>query len=399
MSAIPVAPLEVDTYRHEAVINQSAGAIVFKNSSGREVLSIAHRGGASLVFANGITSEFNPNNKQINTQGDNFTTTKGSNYDFTFKNKEVRVIGDHNIITGSPAFFNNTVAPSYIEKSAEIAEAMCTDTTASVKIGNNTRAEYAETRNENIAQTIQEVERELTEIANSMGEGGNLNLLSCKHIYIQAGTAPVGFDSGVFHKDENGREVDMKTAVTGTAAAAVLLPETTFVPQYDEVNTTANIPFGDIIFNAATKINMQAGAGGIDIKSLGSTKIGGSGLTTIGGAQVMIGAANDTDLGSVYIASKYTELTSPEGNINIIASSTHIKTGSLTINAVEGTSTVVIQGDLIVDGNIIATGNINAGGDVVAGTVSLLAHTHRAIGLGAPTSAPIPGSGVPVVLA
>jgi hypothetical protein len=62
ISLIPVLnPNELNTYRNEAVWNHSAGTITFNNTTGSESVSLAHRGGASLVFGNQVTTEFNPN--------------------------------------------------------------------------------------------------------------------------------------------------------------------------------------------------------------------------------------------------------------------------------------------------------------------------------------------------
>ena len=57
-------PNEINTYRNEVVWNHTAGAMVFNNTTGQETVSMAHRGGASLVFGNQTSSEFHPNNNR-----------------------------------------------------------------------------------------------------------------------------------------------------------------------------------------------------------------------------------------------------------------------------------------------------------------------------------------------
>jgi len=50
-------PNEINTYRNEVVWNHTAGAMIFNNTTGQETVSIAHRGGASLVFGNQTSSD------------------------------------------------------------------------------------------------------------------------------------------------------------------------------------------------------------------------------------------------------------------------------------------------------------------------------------------------------
>lgn len=395
-------PNEINTYRNEVVWNHTAGAMVFNNTTGQETVSIAHRGGASLVFGNQTSSEFHPNNKQSIVQGDRYSTVKGDRHDITMHDREDRVLGDLKVITGSPAFINGPVASLYLEKQSEIATAQCSPEDGTVGIGNNSGAEIPP--GADTASVMLEKERELIEVAQNMGDGGNIHLLSCKHINIQAGTTGVTFDSGIVKPE--GRVISKRYTYTGIGSSPQLgtpVPPTTiplppvpvsvsslglinlelgFIPHYEEVNTTSTIPFGDVTINASTKINMQAGAGGVDIKSAGSMKLVGSGLTTVGGAQINIGAGGVNGTGCVYILSKFTEIKG-SSSVNITAPTTMIESEDVTI-----TGNTIINGDLVVGKNLVVTGKITAGEDVVAGGVSLRFHTHPVIG-GTITSIPI----------
>jgi len=395
-------PNEINTYRNEVVWNHTAGAMVFNNTTGQETVSIAHRGGASLVFGNQTSSEFHPNNKQSMVQGDRYSTVKGDRYDITINNREDRVIGDLKVITGSPAFINGPVASLYLDTQSEIATAQCSPEDGTIGIGNNSGAEIPP--GADTASVMLEKEKELIEVARNMGDGGNIQLLSCKHINIQAGTTGVTFDSGIVKPEGRifskrytytglGSSPQLGTPVPSTTTPLPLVPvsvstlgainlELGFIPHYEEVNTTSTIPFGDVTINASTKINMQAGAGGIDIKSAGSMKFAGSGLTTLGGAQINIAAGGVDGAGCVYIVSKFTEIKSSTG-VNITAPATMIESLDVTI-----TGNTIINGDLVVGKNLIVTGSITAGTDVVAGGVSLRFHTHPVIG-GTITSIPI----------
>ena len=398
-------PNEINTYRNEAVWNHTAGAMVFNNTTGQETVSMAHRGGASLVFGNQTSSEFHPNNKQAIVQGDRYSTVKGDRYDMTYYDREDRVLGDLKIITGSPAFIYGPVASMYLEKQAEIAAAQCSPEDGTMGIGNNTGAEIAP--GADVESVMLEKEKELIEVAQNMGEGGNIHLNSCKHISIVAGTTCANFDSGIVKPE--GRVISKRYTYTGLGSSPQLgtpAPSTTtpippipvpphpgitpigvinleseFVPKYEDVNTASTIPFGDITLNASTKINMQAGAGGIDIKSVGSMRFGGSGMTTIGGAQINIGAGSSgpgkvkEELGCVYIFSKYAQIKGETG-VGIKAPATMIESEDVTI-----TGNTIINGDLVIGKNLIVTGKITAGEDVVAGGVSLRYHTHIVAGV------------------
>jgi len=390
-------------------MNHTSGAIVFNNTTGQESVSIAHRGGASLVFGNQTTSEFHPNNKQSNIQGDSYNTVGGDRYSVSMHNREDRVIGDYIVMTGSPEFLNGPVASIYLDKQTEIATAQCSPEDGTIGIGNNTGAEMLP--GVDSAAVLASKEIELIDIARNMGEGGSIQLLSCKHINIQAGTVGAVFDSGIIKPE--GRRVPTRYAYQGigatevvpeiastttdttttpiaptmlsTSTLGIISLEESYIPHFEEINTAATLPFGDVIINATAKINMQAGAGGVDIKSAGAIKLGGSGSTTIGGAQILIGAGGIAGNGCVYIRSAFTELQGSTA-INITSPATLIQSDDVTI-----TGNTIINGDLVVGKNLVVTGTITAGSDVIAGGVSLRYHTHPVIG-GTITSTPIPTS-------
>jgi hypothetical protein len=329
-------------------------------------------------------------------------------------NREDRVIGDYVVMTGSPEFLNGPVASIYLDKQTEIATAQCSPEDGTIGIGNNTGAEMLP--GVDSAAVLASKEIELIDIARNMGEGGNIQLLSCKHINIQAGTVGAVFDSGIIKPE--GRRVPKRYAYQGrgtteggilgllnkdepvesvpkiptttpipptilsTSALGTISLEETYIPHFEEVNTASTLPFGDVTINATTKLNIQAGAGGVDIKSAGSVKLGGSGSTTIGGAQILIGAGGITGNGCVYIRSAFTEIQGSTA-INITSPATLIQSDDVTI-----TGNTVINGDLIVGKNLVVTGNITAGSDVQAGGVSLRFHTHLTAGI--ISSIPIP---------
>ena len=373
ISIVPTANSnEVNVYRNEAVWNHNAGTITFNNTTGSETVSIAHRGGGSLVFGNQVTSEFNPNNKQIVVQGDSYSTVKGNNHTITFVNKEERTFGDHHFITGSPNFLNNILASRYVEIQAEIAAMQCMPENGIPGKGNNTNADLLEPPGD-IQALIKEKEAELTQLSQSMGEGGNLHFLSCKHINIMAGTSPVNFDSGIFKGSST--EIKGGSTYTGENYSGIITDEVSLVPQFDEVNTASTIPFGDVSINAATKINLQAGAGGVDIKSAGSMRFVGSGVSVLGGSQVMV-----TSPGSVYVTSKYTEIKS-ESNVNISAPQTTIDSKLTAEQDVVMKSKLAVAGDTTMLGNAFVKAGIAAGAGIVAAGSMIAAGNMQAGGM------------------
>jgi hypothetical protein len=398
-------PDAVNTFSNETVWNHGCGTIAFNNKTGSENMSFAHRSGANLTFSNQTTSEFNPNQKQTNTLGNNYNTVKGDNFHTSMKDKEDRVIGNYTVITGAASLLNSPIASKYIEIQSEIAGHKVSPEISTGGVANNTGAVYKmdgtpdpktsstakgtfkpTPSHQNMQKIIEGKEKELATYAASMGEGGNIKMLSCKHVYIQAGTVGCTFDSGLTNpagriaKKET--TYDVKQGYKGTPEQVEIA-----VPSFEEKDTASTVPFGEVTINAMNSFKVQTGAGGVDFKSTGSLRLVSSGLTTVAGSQVMIGGAGNGG-GSVYIKGDYTEVKG-EAAINIISPTTHIDS-KVTIS-----KDTVIEGNLIVKGSIVALGNIfcagtitssgtitSDSGDVIATGVSLINHTHGGVEAG-----------------
>ena len=94
-------------------------------------------------------------------------------------------------------------------------------------------------------------------------------------------------------------------------------------------------------------------------------KFAGSGLTSVGGAQINIGAGGVNGTGCVYILSKFTEIKSST-SVNITAPATMIESDDVTI-----TGNTIINGDLVVGKNLVVTGTVTVGVDVdVTGNIT-----------------------------
>lgn len=407
-------PNEVNNYRNKSVWNNTAGSVVFNNSTGREYVALTHRSGSNITFANQATSEFNPNNKQTLTNGDTFETTKGNRY-LIAKEMEHRVFGDINIITGSPKLYNTPILDNYINAYTKLATAKSSPELMQPGYGNNTGVQYeadgdgpnpetgstqGQTFKEtpaqkNIQDLYTQTQRELLPYERELGNGGNIKLMSGKDVLLVAGTKATTFDTVFINP--NGRAVDSKLQYDGESISS----KQTSAPYFEEKDVTSNIPFGNVHISASNKLAIRSAAGGITMTTSGGLKLASTGITNLQGAQVCItGSSNGGKTGHVIIRSG--NLVEVEGsNINL-TSNTHvsIKPG------LSVTGDQIITGDLVIGGNLTVLGDILckqtitaeediiANGDVIAGGqggVSLLEHLHPDQTSGGTTGKPIPG--------
>jgi len=391
-----VNPTELDTHRSETVQRYPGFTFVSNGTTGQEHTSFSHHGGASLTYTMRTTSEFNPSDRQTLTHGNFHSTVRGDHFEMVEGMEEIRVFGDLNIITGSPSFFNDTYASEYIEKRTELATALTAPEITVGGYGNNTKVQYEqkgqlnpETNStqggtfdpnpirESLPEYVETVQGDLTRIEQNLGYGGNVKIESCKHLFLIAGTTPTTFDSAFINPI--GRSVKKETVVNGEDFKVSYTP----IGQVEPKATTLNMPFGDVNLIGTNKVQVMAGAGGIDLSCGGSVNLIGTGVTIIGGTQTII-------QGGV--------------GVSITSDSTDIVTNHLSINSpttyIDGKLTtskdVVIEGDLYVQGNVFVKGDVKIMGnincektikaevDVIAGNISLKNHIHSSGGSGKP---------------
>jgi hypothetical protein len=375
-------PVELDTLRSETVQKLPGFTMVNNGTTGQEYSSFTHAGGASLTYNIRTTSEFNPNNKQTLTQGNSNNTVRGDSFKIVEGVEEKRIFGDLNIITGSPNFFNNSYASEYIAKRADLAGALTAPECTVGGYGNNTKATYEQKGSvnpetgsafggtfqpnpirEGLPELIEKTQGELISAEQNLGTGGNIKLLSTKHLMLMAGSETTTFDSALIIP--NGRAVKGETTVSSGEFKQKSIP----VGQVEPKATTLNMPFGDINIFGSNSIQLAGGAGGLNFTCAGSVNLVGTGVTIIGGAQTIIQGGV-----GVSINTPYTEVNSDQCNIN--SSSTFID-GKLSVAGdlvIEGNLSV--QGDVFVKGKINCTGIIKSDTDVIAGTISLKNHIH-----------------------
>lgn len=386
---------EFVTKRGQTVWNTAAGSIVADENTGNEKMQISHQGGGNINLTGKVNSEFAPNNKQTLVHGDQFSTTAGNNYQTTNSNKEERVEGDLTIITGSKTFFNDPVAEEWIEANREIAAAKAAPEYTYGAVGNNTGAEYVadgtpeeesgaveggnyqpNPAHADIAGMMEQKAGDIAQIESKMGVGGNIKMMSAKHLFVQAGTKAVTFDSGVMVP--NARSVTQKHVVEDGKSREVK----TSVPAYENKDTSGAVPFGDINMSAATKFRLITGSGGASIKSAGEVNVNSTGRLMLGGSEVAIGASNASDTGRVTIVSDtdvYVEAgTVTTRNAPYIVDNADTQITYVTPEALF-TGNLHVVGNLTVEGNITVNGSTGItvpNGDVKAGSVSLKSHTH-----------------------
>ena len=399
-------PIENVVDRDEVVWNHNAGALVFDNTTGKQRIHITHKSGANWYMNDKVVSTFSPNDLQELARGNVYKTATGDTFIQSQKNTEHRTFGDFRIITGSPNFFDKGIAQDYIENNRQLATAKTAPEIECGAEANNSGAifenrgtpdevsgavqggTYPKSKaQENVQPIMESVAQTNTDIEQLMGVGGNISMISCKHISFIAGSAAVNYDSGI--TIPNGRPVKQRTKyVAGDNGTRSIVPVMTAVPVYESKDTASAIPFGDIQLKAASKLNMEAGSGGIKLTSSGNTDITTTGRLELAGAEVAIGGSTTGNYGRVTIvtdkdvfiesgdlitqtapyinltADKWITLESPDV---LLTKDCHIQ-GDLNI-----------QGDLHVQGNIVCNGSTGItvpNGDVVASGISLVNHIH-----------------------
>ena len=199
----------------QSVWNTGAGAVTFTENGADKGLQITHNTGDNLNFTNKGVSLLATNNKQENILGDNFSTTKGDSFVQSQGNKEERSFGDFTLIAGNPSFFTSPLTDNWLDTYAPIAAAKAGPELAYGGTGNNTEAVYPvdgtsakdgaveggsyreNSAQENIQSLMEDIAGDLADIETDMGVGGNIKLLTTKHLHMQAGSSAAAFDSGL----------------------------------------------------------------------------------------------------------------------------------------------------------------------------------------------------------
>lgn len=408
-------PNELNTRRASTTVKTHGATTTYVDNTGSATTDFAYHGGASQSYTMMETKEFNPNNMSSLTQNDSFATVGHDAFQQVHGMKETRVFGDFNIITGSPNFFTDGLASSYIQKRSEIP---CGPETADEAYGNVSGAKYEsksapdphsgstvgktgssskktgksstppEPAVQNRADVLPLIQEDLTKIEKNMGVGGSVKIMSCRHLLLQAGASTSTMDSAIIKP--KGREYDAPFSTAkkekgapnaksgkGKPSTNITEPDPqTAGPQIETVETTANMPFGNIQIRPGNSFDVAAGTGGISLFSGGTNSIGGMGQTNIHSPGVLVQGSQCLDLKSgsnVKVEGSQLNVVVPE---SIIKGNVHIR------------GNVIIQGNLHVEGNftvggtaemnqtLAVTGGITSFDDVYTPKVTLNTHKH-----------------------
>ena len=388
-------PIEKDINRNELVINQNAGSLIFTNTTGNQRVQLTGKDGGNIYINNKVVSTFAPSNCQSLTKGDKFDTTEGASYERSCQSMEKRAAGDVTIITGSVGQFTDELNKKWLDTFLPVAVAKTAPEMQYPALGNNTNADFKGDGSPNsdgsraadggnwkkskvdVQKLIEEVTPDLTEIEAQMGTGGNIKLVAAKQIFLEAGTAPANFDSGIIIKE--GITVDGEYTINGDKSHVL---NKTAVPVFEEKDTSSALPFGDVHVKANGKLMLEGGSGGVDLNTSGNTKLTTSGRLLLGGAEVTIGGGTSNNAGTVRI-NVDNDVFIGSGNI-ITTSAPTIKTNATSQYSIKSPQTF-IEGNVHIASDLYVTGEIIAGGDIIAGGpggVSLLKHTHGGIKTG-----------------
>jgi hypothetical protein len=376
-------PNELNTHRASTTVKTHGATTTYVDNTGSATTDFAYHGGASQSYTMMETKSFNPNNESNLTQNDSYKTVGHDAYTQVRGMKETRVFGDFNIITGSPNFFTDGLASAYIQKRSEIPAG---PETADEAVGTMSGAKYQSKSTpdphsgstvgkigsgsgksgkaqtppdpamQNRADVLPLIQKDLTAIEKNMGVGGSVKIMSCKHLLLQAGAAASTMDAAIIkpkgreypaafstQKQEKGAP-NAKSGKGKPSTNITELEPRTAGPQVEPVETTANMPFGNIQIRPGNSFDVAAGTGGISLFSGGTNSIGGLGNTNIHSPAVLVQGSQSVDVNS-------------SSNVNIQAG------GQATVIA----PNTVFQGNVHITGNVIIKGNLHVEGNFTVG--------------------------------
>ena len=400
-------PIEKDIDRDGYVLNQGAGSLVFSNTTAAQRVQLTHRSGANLKLDNRSYSVFSPNTYQNLTHGKRYVTTLNDCFETTQKNAEHRSYGDFRIISGSPNFFNDTIAQEWVDAYAPIANSIVTPEREIGGIGNVTgrsfptngrvssRSKAVEGGSYKTSKTAKDVQKtmveattRLAEIERQMGKGGNIQIMSAKQLHIHAGAASMKFDTGVVV--ENGRDVQERFKVNDPLRIKSRTwtwngrggqqPVYTNTSLYTATNASGAAPFGEISITAGNKIMLKSGSGGINLNSTGEASFSANGRLSLGGAEVAIGSSTKNNGGAFRVycdkdvfmrSNRLWHASAPESQITaeeqitLDAPKTHVTDDTYIQGPLQVHKQTIFNNDVHIDGNLHVDGTITVGGNVI----------------------------------
>jgi hypothetical protein len=253
------------TYRNKMVINQRAAAIEFINTTDREVYKVTHFGGGYHEMNNYFTALFNPKNFQLLTLADKFETVKGHNNLYVGRTSDNIINGDHFLKVGN---FSTKATSIWSDIYSTL-----TGITDPAKL----------------AAQLASVVNPLSEQEKEMGFGGNSFEFITKHKVVTVGIkrntakAYVSDIAGILTDGLNGIQSISPDLPTGTFKARPYN-----FPAFAELYVP-DMPGGNYTIHAMNKFSVDAGSGGMQLRTLGNLKIA-SGTTEVRGDLITLGS-------------------------------------------------------------------------------------------------------------
>ena len=275
---------------------------------------------------------------------------------------------------------------SFLSKSSSCP--VCGGTGLSPSTKNGTWVE--EDKNTYVIERLKSIATDLTDLEKKMGRGGNEIITITKNKIENIGLVFNDFPS--IRVDDIGK-IDIDQVLVFDKGVAATQKER---PLHEYVHVD-DLPGGSLVQNINNKWNVQVGAGGVYIKTVGGLDIGGS-ITNIAGQQTNIVAEDEINIDSkvITIAAEMLLLRNKnkkqivvDGNLGVnqnvvIGGSLHVE-GELSVQhitapvEIQETEPVAVEGTL--NGGFIVYSSLGShGGGVMTsvrgGVVQTVPHTH-----------------------
>ena len=258
---------DVDTYRNKLVLNQRGAAIEIINTTDRETYKVTHFSGGYYEMNNKFTALFNPENFQLLTQKDKFETIRGHSNYFVGRDSDNIIQGDYWLKIGlqDPAAFDTWNA------------LMLEITTA------------AQSNPGVISTMLASLAEDFADAEKQTGFGGNSFETIAKHKTVNVGFG-LNYSPAIYYNSAS-----PILLVTSIRPGGV--KENTAYPTLEQLYVP-DTPGGNYSISVGNKFSVDAGAGGLSLKTAGVFEAGGEMVDVrgagifIGGQGIQIGAEN-----------------------------------------------------------------------------------------------------------
>lgn len=285
--------IDSSTYRNKLVLNQRGAAIEIINTTDRETYKVTHFNGSYHEMNKEFTAFFNTKNLQLLTLRDKFETVNGHNNIYVGRDNDYIVQGDHFLKVGN---FNQQAVSEWTALYDKIAGS-----------GSNIQAQ------------LQNLTSKLTSEEKKMGFGGNSFEYISKSRLTTVGLTLNQRDTYAY-LPLAGREII--TGIKPNVLSGFFTALPTKLPSIQELYIP-DMPGGNYDIFAMNRFNVVAGAGGINLSSLGKFSMQGTIVDVRGDAMINIGGKDsliDIDGDVVTISANALQLKNKNGEQVVVDS-------------------------------------------------------------------------------